>query len=167
MEQSINLIHYDVVNFYPENGVLEIYIHELENKISIEIPIENEQFITGDDLLRYISGFIPVHALQRKIALKTVKNAEEFKKFINPINDKESLAKSIRNLRDAELLKTDWTVLPDTGFTEKQIEIFKQYRQQLRDVPQQSGFPNDIIWPKCDGEWINHPGITSYEQLND
>lgn len=167
MEQSVNLIHYDIVNFYPETGVLELYIHELENKISIEIPIENNEFITGDNLLQYISGFIPVHSLQRKLALKTVKNVEEFKKFINTNSNQESLAKSVRAIRDAELLKSDWTVLPDAGATEKQVEIFKTYRQQLRDVPQQAGFPNNIIWPRCDGEWPNHPGIISYDQLND
>lgn len=167
MDQSVSLSHYDVVNFDPESGVLEVYIHELGSKLSIEIPIENNKFIEGDELLRYISGFIPVHSIQRKKQLKTVKNANEFKQFINKINNEESLSKSIRALRDLELTKSDWTVLPDTGFTEKQIEIFKKYRQELRDVPQQQGFPNNIIWPKCDGEWMNHPGIVSYDKLND
>jgi hypothetical protein len=167
MGQSVNLVHYDVVNFDPENGVLELYIHELESKISIEIPIENDRFIEGNDLLEYIAGFIPVHAIQRKKQLKTVKNADGFKQFINKINNEESLSKSIRALRDLELTKSDWTVLPDTGFTEKQVEIFKKYRQQLRDIPQQHGFPNDVIWPRCDGEWMNHPGIVSYDELND
>lgn len=166
MDQLVNLVHYDVVNFDPSNGVLEVYIHELESKLSIEVPIENNQFIIGDNLLQYIAGFIPTHSIQRKKQLDNVTNINDFKQFINKTNNRASLAKSIRLLRDAELTKSDWTVLPDTKITEKQLEIFKKYRQELRDVPQQPSFPNSIVWPACTGEWSNHPGIVSYDELD-
>lgn len=166
MDQLVNLVHYDVVNFDPSNGVLEVYIHELKSKLSIEVPIENNQFITGDELLKYIAGFIPVHSIQRRKQLDSVTNIDEFKQFINKTTNEENLSKSIRLLRDAELTKSDWTVLPDTKFTDKQVEIFKKYRQDLRDVPQQQNFPVSVVWPQCTGEWINHTGIVSYDELD-
>lgn len=31
--------------------------------------------------------------------------------------------------------------------TEEEKDLWRQYRQDLLDVPQQDGFPNNIIWP--------------------
>ena len=56
----------------------------------------------------------------------------------------------IRYQRDELLLKSDKFVLFDVYekfSNEKQQEI-KDYRQQLRDIPQNSEGPDDIIWPK-------------------
>ena len=53
-----------------------------------------------------------------------------------------------RDQRDLRLADTDWVVV---YHTEKGIAIpyeWKAYRQALRDVPQQAGFPNDIEWPE-------------------
>lgn len=54
-------------------------------------------------------------------------------------------SEDIRQYRNNLLSQTDWTQLPDVP---KSIsEIWKDYRQALRDLPQQSGFP-DIDFPK-------------------
>ena len=56
----------------------------------------------------------------------------------------------VRYRRDELLLKSDKFVLFDVYekfSNEKQQEI-KDYRQQLRDIPQNSEGPDDIIWPK-------------------
>jgi len=53
-----------------------------------------------------------------------------------------------RDQRDLRLADTDWM---DVYHTEKDTAIpdeWKTYRQALRDVPQQAGFPNDIEWPE-------------------
>lgn len=47
--------------------------------------------------------------------------------------------------RDELLAQTDWTQLPDVPDTTR--TKYQAYRQALRDVPQQSGFPTDIDWP--------------------
>jgi len=52
----------------------------------------------------------------------------------------------IRNERDELLNESDYAVLPDAPVTD--VEEWKTYRQTLRDIPQQSGFPSDIDWPK-------------------
>jgi len=53
--------------------------------------------------------------------------------------------KRARNKRDELLLKSDCVMLPDYPLTNK--TTWKTYRQQLRDIPQQPGFPENINWP--------------------
>lgn len=56
----------------------------------------------------------------------------------------EELSVSARNRRDVLLRDSDWSVLTDAP-TDK--TAWQAYRQELRDVPQQEGFPNSINWP--------------------
>lgn len=46
--------------------------------------------------------------------------------------------------RNARLAETDYVALPDTP---EMSDAMRTYRQALRDVPAQSGFPTDITWP--------------------
>lgn len=50
-----------------------------------------------------------------------------------------------RAQRDRLLAATDWTQLSDVPQAIK--DKYAAYRQALRDVPQQPGFPNNIQWP--------------------
>ena len=52
-------------------------------------------------------------------------------------------AKSIRSERDQKLKDTDWMGMSDVTMPDD----WATYRQALRDVPAQSGFPNTITWP--------------------
>lgn len=47
-------------------------------------------------------------------------------------------------VRDEKLAETDWTSSNDVTMS----DAMKTYRQALRDVPAQSGFPTDITWPE-------------------
>ena len=49
----------------------------------------------------------------------------------------------VRAERDDLLKASDWRVLPGAPDSDGWIS----YRQALRDVPQQLGFPFDVIWP--------------------
>ena len=53
-------------------------------------------------------------------------------------------ANEVRTQRDALLAETDWTQVADAPVD---AQAYADYRQALRDVPQQSGFPGDIDWP--------------------
>lgn len=46
--------------------------------------------------------------------------------------------------RDRLLAACDWTQLPDAQCDQT---AWAAYRQALRDVPQQNGFPLNVIWP--------------------
>jgi hypothetical protein len=49
-----------------------------------------------------------------------------------------------RNKRDGLLAGTDWTANSDVTMTADMTA----YRQALRDITDQSGFPANITWPK-------------------
>lgn len=55
-------------------------------------------------------------------------------------------AEFVRTERNAKLAATDWTQAADVPQAVK--DSYASYRQALRDVPQQAGFPNQIVWPE-------------------
>lgn len=54
-------------------------------------------------------------------------------------------AEVIRKDRNARLASTDWTQAVDVPQATK--DKWAPYRQALRDVPQQAGFPENVVWP--------------------
>lgn len=62
--------------------------------------------------------------------------------------DRAALQQAIvREDRARRLAVTDWTQLADSPLSAEQKQAWSEYRQALREVPQQAGFPFDIIWP--------------------
>jgi len=57
----------------------------------------------------------------------------------------EQIAATVRSERDYLLAKTDWTQAADVPQATK--DKWAPYRQALRDVPQQVGFPMNVVWP--------------------
>lgn len=53
----------------------------------------------------------------------------------------------VRAQRDALIAKTDYLLAPDYPISAKDLEKVKAYRQALRDVPAQEGFPDNVVWP--------------------
>lgn len=56
-------------------------------------------------------------------------------------------ADMVRRKRDSLISCTDYYILPDYPSTSDGIEAVKQYRQELRDITLQSGFPRNVQWP--------------------
>ena len=52
-------------------------------------------------------------------------------------------AKSVRDERDRKLAETDWMALSDVTMSAEMAT----YRQALRDITAQAGFPHSITWP--------------------
>lgn len=72
-------------------------------------------------------------------------------------NSEESRAARIREERNRRIVGTDYLVAVDYPLDTKKLELVKTYRQALRDIPQQEGFPwsgevDDpaIPWPVID-----------------
>lgn len=59
----------------------------------------------------------------------------------------EELAKIVRDIRDTKLSETDYLIVPDYPISEERLAEVKTYRQALRDITEQTGFPKDVIWP--------------------
>lgn len=70
---------------------------------------------------------------------------------VKPLTEQEqqyrisNLSTEARALRNRLLVESDWTQFKDIS---PQIsELWAPYRQQLRDITSQQGFPIEIIWP--------------------
>jgi hypothetical protein len=56
----------------------------------------------------------------------------------------DDLAEEARQKRNALLAQSDWTQVPDAPVDKA---AWATYRQALRDITKQSGFPLEVIWP--------------------
>ena len=51
-------------------------------------------------------------------------------------------------IREARLKASDYAMLPDYPCGEAERAGWIAYRQALRDIPQQAGYPDAIVWPE-------------------
>jgi hypothetical protein len=58
----------------------------------------------------------------------------------------EDVAEQVRSQRNRLLAESDWTQMPDAPVDRSAWAV---YRQALREVPQQPGFPFDVVWPEA------------------
>lgn len=90
--------------------------------------------IDGKWYTKYVAGPIFVDgettAAEQEAAYKAQKDAEQ--------------AKSVREQRTTKLAECDWTQLADSTADKA---AWATYRQALRDISKQAGFPWDITWP--------------------
>lgn len=59
----------------------------------------------------------------------------------------EAVVFEIKTKRSELLVASDWTQLPNGPLTAEQTTAWATYRQELRDIPAQSGYPLNVIWP--------------------
>jgi hypothetical protein len=62
----------------------------------------------------------------------------------SPAEVSGQMAAQIRGQRDMLLAQSDWTQTPDAPVDQA---AWATYRQALRDIPQQPGFPDNVTWP--------------------
>jgi len=56
--------------------------------------------------------------------------------------------RKVRLERDRLLTETDWVITMHKELGTNIPAAWKTYRQALRDITTQEGFPNDITWPE-------------------
>jgi hypothetical protein len=56
----------------------------------------------------------------------------------------EKAEEQARLKRDGLLKKSDWTQVSDAPVDQS---AWANYRQALRDLPEQEGFPQEVVWP--------------------
>lgn len=70
-------------------------------------------------------------------------------------------ADMVRRKRDSLISGTDYYILPDYPSTPDGIEAVKQYRQDLRDITLQSGFPRNVQWPSLPSALSRDKGLAT------
>lgn len=73
----------------------------------------------------------------------------------------EQWAAMVRRKRDSLISGTDYYTLPDYPSTPDGIEAVKQYRQDLRDITLQSGFPRNVQWPSLPNVLSRDKGLAT------
>lgn len=72
--------------------------------------------------------------------------AEELAQYeLDKVEKQNQFKNSVRLTRNQLLAETDWTQAKDVP--DAVSAKWAPYRQALRDVPQQAGFPDNVTWP--------------------
>lgn len=99
---------------------------------------EGQSFIEGnypDDQFDIVNGQ-PVENVKDTARVPPTEEKE--------LQDQQTPEGAVRLQRDLLLQKSDWTQLPDSNVDK---QAWAAYRQALRDVPQQEGFHESVVWP--------------------
>jgi hypothetical protein len=82
---------------------------------------------------------------------EVIRRAQEEADRIAEIEDSIDYWEELRVLRNIKLSESDWTQLSDAPLTEEEVQLWKIYRQELRDLPE------NIEDPKPPVNDPNHP----------
>ena len=88
------------------------------------------KYILGPVFIDQVVDGVTTTATEQEVAYKASKDAEQ--------------AKSVRATRGTKLAECDWTQVADAPVDKA---VWATYRQSLRDVTTQTGFPWTITWP--------------------
>ena len=102
------------------------------------------EYVSNDVPNEYITALpswvdAPIAARQAKIDEEAIAEAEAEAYAASD----EGKAEAIRVKRDSLIAETDWWASSDLTMTQEQSD----YRQALRDITLQEGFPQSINWP--------------------
>lgn len=105
--------------------------------------------MTGEFMCRVVNGEIVETSIPRSppAAWLTFEDGEW-----RDLRSSAERAMHARETRNRLLLESDWTQMPDVTLSNKQA--WADYRQALRDITDQPGYPLEITWP-------THPGAQS------
>lgn len=74
-------------------------------------------------------------------------NVRRFQIVKPPEPTYEELATKVRAERNMKITETDYYMMPDYPSDPNNLEEMKVYRQALRDITKQEGFPSKFTWP--------------------
>lgn len=100
-----------------------------------------EQGTDGNWYTKYVLG--PIFVDQPATEFQPAKTAQELEQEYKARKDLEQ-ASNIRNQRNQLLKDSDWTQVLDAPVDK---QAWANYRQQLRDITSQQGFPWSVQWP--------------------
>lgn len=139
-----------------ENGVVVRSGEHTELFPYISFPvtgIEPEWMIVNN--VHAVNHFIPYDNETQKLvpAELYIENDEVYAVRVEALTTEEldarlqQLANQVRAQRNTLLAQSDWTALTDTVLPEDVKLEYEVYRQALRDITLQEGFPKAVIWP--------------------
>lgn len=135
----------------PENGY-ELYFDEKPGMVRIRFfenlgPAELREDEEPSDSIRfrlYDTWEYDIEGIESYVMTNAAWLLERAK-----TEERQALALEIKGRRNKMLVLADYEVNKAVDAGDKvAIEMARQYRQDLRDVPDQAGFPYDVDWPE-------------------
>lgn len=143
------------------------------NNDLIEIAPKNKGAVSNYDKavnLLTADGYLPVVVIEEPTAEKPLVKYREINGQIEqyaeiapipavPELTEEQQKMQVRAQRNSLLTLCDWTQLPDAPLTDGEKQEWAEYRQALRDVPEQTGFPENVIWPSTPSAEVSNVSV--------
>jgi hypothetical protein len=139
------------------NPIFENQFYGLFNNVSFALPLASEDVVSRGYAF-YQDSIRPEHEIYEVVEpsapVQVSDDLWEKGWSVRQMTDDEisdvdnGLASSARDSRNQLLSTSDWTQFNDSPLSEADKESWATYRNALRDVPAQAGFPWDIDWPE-------------------
>lgn len=151
-------MEYSIVAFNSSLGqILVDYVNPVDGGVwryAIDLPITEGKYPEGSALAEVIQANAPVWQVERHALVSIASNAGSIAALVAK-QAQESVNQSVlsdaevaRNKRNTLLALSDWTQVADYPYSAESQKAWAIYRQQLRDITTQVGFPTGIMWPE-------------------
>jgi hypothetical protein len=117
------------------------------------VAVKDNEYITVMNYLPNIPEGVELYDITEEDYNNYVDKGYKFNlttKKIETVDESIILERSWVDLRDTRnklLSNSDWIMLSDNTLTEEQKNNWKAYRQALRDLPQNTTDPREVVWP--------------------
>ena len=106
-------------------------------EVGVQQRLVKDQTPDYDSLTQYLVRVEPIPAGQDHVEYQ----------IHNIVYTQQQLINMALNKRNARLQKSDWTQLPDVDLSQAEVSAWATYRQALRNITEQPGYPDNIDWP--------------------
>jgi hypothetical protein len=133
-EELLNSFGADVVFEGPQATGGTVYQYSQRDGVEQVNGKWYTKYVLGPIFIDTVEDGVTTTAAEHEATYKATKDAEQ--------------AKSVRATRDAKLAECDWTQVAD-ALLDAPVDkaVWATYRQALRDVTAQDGFPWTVEWP--------------------
>ena len=126
-------------------------------------PPIDDYYLLMPDYIEYLKEnelWTPEDEIKRQAALQNVENEKlEENRKIEELERNRDYLTELREIRDQLLTSCDWTQLPDvqSTFTSSKKEEWIEYRQKLRDLPENIEDPKPLVLDPNHPDWPISP----------
>lgn len=146
------MVDYKII-FFADNNVTLAFDGR---RISFPLPIVDGKYPEGPALESLLSTY--VRNARTALPSPVVTNASSIQRMVVKPDNFEA-KRIVRFLRNRLLNATEWTQTQDNPLSPTIRLSWQSYRQSLRELPRQPGFPFNVVWPVPPTQIMSVSGI--------
>jgi len=131
----------EIVHEYAKKAVYEVECYWLIESRAVDVELTTLEGTDKDYVFESRPSYDPAYEKCEEYISET-ENTKTYGWTVTDLTVEE-IAISVRRKRDHYLKATDSYALADRSVSEEMVE----YRQNLRDLTDQEGFPTNVVWP--------------------